>query len=111
MDKHVEITDEVKAKKLERKLVSKKLDATALGDMIVCATVSRHHSLIVTASALGLVITWDLETAKILNVNRASQEKITFLSFMDKYPILIVGAADGVLSLWTTRTAPLEQRY
>jgi hypothetical protein len=34
-------------------------------------TVSKYHSLIATGNAFGQVITWDLETAKILQVHIA----------------------------------------
>ena len=82
-----------------------------MGDMISCAAISKHHSLLVTANDFGYIVTWDLETAKILNVQKASSERITFVSFLGKYPILVNGTSDGHLSLWATKTAPLEHRF
>lgn len=75
-------------------------------------TVSKYHSLIATGNAFGQVITWDLETAKILQVHIAvGDEKITLLEFLDAYPILVCGGSDGSISLWATRGAPITSRY
>ena len=93
-------------------MIVRKLNGSKIGDQVVCMTVSKYHSLIATGNAFGQVITWDLETAKILHVHIAvGDEKITLLEFLDAYPILVCGGSDGSISLWATRGAPTTSRY
>ena len=61
--------------KVQDKLVVRKLNGVNLGDQVVCMAVSKHHSLIATGNAFGQVITWDLETAKILQVHIAVADR------------------------------------
>lgn len=87
------------------------MNASAIGDMVQCMALSKHHSLIVTGNAHGMVTTWDLETAKIMHVHQASSEKITMLGFGGTYPILFCASEDGSFSAWATKTSPVQHRY
>ena len=55
--------------------------------------------------------TFDLENGKILNVTKVCEDKINFINFLEKYPIVVVGSRNGQISLWTTKTAPSLYRF
>ena len=52
---------------------------------------------------------WDLESCKTNQVHCASKERITLLEFLEGYPILVAGGADGLLTMWATKRAPRLQ--
>lgn len=73
-------------------------------------TVSKHHSLIATGMQSGLVAIWDLQTGKCDRVHQAAKSSINFLSFVEEYPMLAAGGAQGYMSVWATSRAPKEGR-
>lgn len=93
------------------KLVLRHIDGEHFKDLIVCMTVSKHHSLIATGSQSGLVTLWELETGRCNKAHIAARANITFLQFMDKYPILMAGGSMGYCSLWVTKGAPMAYRH
>lgn len=78
--------------------------------MVVCMAASKHHNLVATANTFGYFSIWELDSARIVCVQKISNEKITLLSFMDKYPILIAGDCHGLVTVWAVKSAPIEIR-
>lgn len=78
--------------------------------MVVSLAVSKHHSLIATGSQSGLVTLWDLQTGRCNRAHVAAKSSINFLSFVEEYPMLVSGGAQGYMSIWATSRAPKEGR-
>ena len=60
-----------KPRKSDNKLVLRKFNGSQLGDMVVCMTISKHHSLVATGNQFGLVVIWNLESGKMDKVQLA----------------------------------------
>jgi len=67
----------------EKNMEVRKFNANRMGDMVLCMAASKHHNLVATGNAFGNVNIWELDSARIICMHKISNEKITFLGFMD----------------------------
>jgi WD40 repeat protein len=72
---------------------------------ILTIAASEHHCLIATGGVNGTICLWDFELFRLDKVLLGNRGGVTFLAFAEQYPLLVSCTQQGVISLFTIRSA------
>lgn len=67
---------------------------------IIVLKVSIWLGLLITGHADGQIAVWDFEKSSIVSFLRKHTEMITDILFVDRYPVAVTCANDGLLCIW-----------